>query len=81
MKKKIIVVILIFIVLASITSRVYIGILHMPMVLLFHYIIPGIALQKYCRYLDYEEFNRSLFSSVAVGYASICLEYQSHNDW
>ena len=81
MKSKIILVVLFYIILASIVSRVYIGILLMPMVLLFHYIVPGIALQKYCRYLDYEEFNKSLFSSVAVGYASICLEYQSHNDW
>lgn len=75
MKSKIILVVLFYIILASIVSRVYIGILLMPMVLLFHYIVPGIALQKYCRYLDYEEFNKSLFSSVAVGYALAIVLY------
>ena len=74
-KSKIILVVLFYVALASIVSKVYIGILLIPMVLLFHYIVPGIALQKYCRYLDYEEFNKSLFSSVAVGYALAIVLY------
>lgn len=75
MKKTILFVVFFFIVLASIVSRVFIGTLLIPMVLLFHYIVPGIALQKYCRYLNYKEFNKSLFLSVAVGYALAIVLY------
>lgn len=75
LKSKVMLIFLLFVILSSIISRAYLGVLLIPSVLLFHYLIPGLAIQKYCRYLNYNEFNKSLFSSVAVGYALAIVLY------
>lgn len=75
LKSKIVLIVFLFILLSSIVSKAYIGIFIIPMVLLFHYLIPGVALQKYFCYLNYNDFNKIFFSSIAVGYAFAIFVY------
>ena len=59
----------IYIVFASILSKVYIGMIMIPLVLIFHYIFPGLAILKCFHYLVFGDSNKILFSSLGVGYA------------
>ena len=69
LKNRPLLILLSFIILASVVANSLWGIPVFIAIILCHYIVPGIALQKLSGYLSYNDFNKLIFSSYASGYA------------
>lgn len=75
LKNRLLLVLLLFIVLASVVAKSFWGIPAIIMIVAFHYVIPGIALQKLTGNIIYIDYNQLLFSSYSVGYALSIIVY------
>ena len=64
-----------FCIIASITAKCYWAIPIFILSIILLYIIPGIAIQKLCKTLDYCDYNKVFFSSFAVGYSFSLILY------
>ena len=69
LKNRLLLVLLLFVVLASVVARSFWGIPAIIVIVTCHYIIPGIALQKLSGCAWYSDYNKLILSSFAVGYA------------
>ena len=70
-------VFVLFTVIASITAKCYWAIPIFILSIILVYVIPGIAIQKLCKTLDYDDYNKVLLSSFAVGYTFSLILYLS----
>ena len=67
-KNLVFIVYFIFIIIASFVARELEAIPFLVGIVVFHYLIPGIALQKLSGFLENEEYNKIILSSFAIGY-------------
>lgn len=70
-------VFVLFTVIASISAKCYWAIPIFILSIILVYVIPGIAIQKLCKTLDYDDYNKVLLSSFAVGYTFSLILYLS----
>ena len=71
----ILIIFVLFTIIASTMARCYVSIPLFILSVLSLYIIPGIAIQKLCKTLDYCDYNKLILSSFAVGYSFSLILY------
>ncbi len=75
LKNRILLVLLLFILFASVIAKSIWGIPAVIVIVVCHYLIPGIALQKLTGNMFYKDYNQLLFSSYGIGYSLSIIIY------